>query len=209
MSASIGTALTRRQQEILAVLQEEPPRFSHAPTLDELAHSLGMRSRGSLHKQIQALVEAGLVEPMNRQRRGIRLTTEAIRSLEAEQGLPLFGRVAAGRPIEAVPDTERILVPPALCTGPDCYVLQVKGDSMVEDGIFDGDWIIVEPRNVAANGEMVVALVDESEATVKRLLQRPGEVVLIPANSAMSPMTYTPDRVRIQGVVVGQMRRYS
>ena len=99
-------------------------------------------------------------------------------------------------------------MPPGLRTRDDCYVLQVQGDSMIEDGILDGDWIVVEPRQQASNGEMVVALVDGSEATVKRLLQRPDEVVLIPANSAMSPMHFEPARVAIQGVVVGQMRRY-
>ena len=99
-------------------------------------------------------------------------------------------------------------VPRSLQSADDCYVLQVQGDSMIEDGIFDGDWIVVEPRQQASNGELVVALVDGSEATVKRLLQRPGEVVLIPANSAMAPIHLAPDRVQIQGVVVGQMRRY-
>ena len=87
-------------------------------------------------------------------------------------------------------------------------MLQVRGDSMVEDGILDGDWIVVEPRDQARNGEVVVALVDGAEATVKRLLQRPGEVVLVPANSALAPMHFAPERVIIQGVVVGQMRSY-
>ena len=197
--------LTRRQRDILEFLREECAHFPHPPTLDELAQAMGLRSRGSLHKQIQALVDAGYVEPMNRQRRGIRLTPVA----GAKDGtLPLCGRIAAGRPIEAIEQQQRIEVPRALCTGPDCFVLQVQGDSMVEDGIFDGDWIVVEPRDQASNGQMVVALVDESEATVKRLLQRPGEVVLIPSNSHMQPMSYAPERVRIQGIVVGQMRRY-
>jgi repressor LexA len=99
-------------------------------------------------------------------------------------------------------------VPANLRTRDDCYVLQVRGDSMIEDGILDGDWIVVEPRDSASNGQVVVALVDGSEATVKRLLQRPGEVVLIPANGSMAPMHLAPHRVSIQGVVVGQMRSY-
>jgi len=122
--------------------------------------------------------------------------------------LPLLGRIAAGRPIEAVVDEERVEVPARLRTREDCFVLQVRGDSMVEDGILDGDWIVVEPRDQARNGEVVVALVDGAEATVKRLLQRPGEVVLIPGNSALAPMHFAPERVVIQGVVVGQMRSY-
>jgi repressor LexA len=198
-------ALTRRQRQIFDFLLEHARSFEHPPTLDELALALGLRSRGSLHKQIQALVVAGLVQPMNRAQRGVRLTPAA----GAREGaLPLLGRIAAGRPIEALPDHSQVQVPEDLRTGDDCYVLQVQGDSMVEDGILDGDWIVVEPRQQASNGEMVVALVDGSEATVKRLLQRPGEVVLIPANSHMSPMHFAPDRVTIQGVVVAQMRRY-
>lgn len=203
--ATHAVALTRRQQEILDFLREHAADFDRAPTLDELAAALGMRSRGSLHKQVQALVDAGLVAPMNRTRRGVRLTAAA----EVREGtLPLLGRIAAGRPIEAVADDARLEVPANLRTRQDCYVLQVRGDSMVEDGILDGDWIVVEPCDCASNGQMVVALVDGAEATVKRLLQRPGEVVLIPANSAMAPLHLDPGRVTIQGVVVGQMRSY-
>ena len=200
-----ATGLTRRQREILDFLRDHSRSFDHPPNLDELATALGLRSRGSLHKQIQALVDAGLVEPMNRTRRGVRLTAAA---LTPEGTLPLLGRIAAGRPLEAVTDDQRLAVPPTLRTREDCYVLQVTGDSMIEDGILDGDWIVVEPRQQARNGEVVVALVDGTDATVKRLLQRPGEVVLVPANSAMAPMHYAPDRVLIQGVVVGQMRSY-
>jgi repressor LexA len=206
---SRNASLTRRQQQIFEFLREHAHSFAHPPTLDELAATLGLKSRGSLHKQIQALIDAGLVEPMNRTRRGIRLTANArAASAIAEDTLPLLGRIAAGRPIEAIEDEQRMGVPATLRSGDNCYVLQVQGDSMIEDGILDGDWIVVEPCQQASNGEMVVAMVDGSEATVKRLLQRPGEVVLIPANSAMSPIHLSPDRVQIQGVVVGQMRSY-
>jgi repressor LexA len=203
--AAPDPALTRRQQEILDFLREHATGFARPPTLDELAAVLGMRSRGSLHKQVQALIDAGLVEPMNRTRRGVRLTRAAT---VHDGSLPLLGRIAAGRPIEAIADDARMDVPANLRTRDDCYVLQVRGDSMIEDGILDGDWIVVEPRDSASNGQVVVALVDGSEATVKRLLQRPGEVVLIPANGSMAPMHLAPDRVSIQGVVVGQMRSY-
>ena len=218
-------SLTRRQQQIFEFLCENSHQFDHPPTLDELAAALGLKSRGSLHKQIQALIDAGLIEPMNRTRRGIRLivdqqpahdlpsddaSVDALhqRQQNSDMALPLLGRIAAGRPIEAIADDQHMTVPRPLRTGDNCYVLQVTGDSMIEDGIFDGDWIVVEPRQQASNGEMVVALVDGSEATVKRLLQRPDEVVLIPANSTMAPIHLAPDRVQIQGVVVGQMRSY-
>jgi len=154
---------------------------------------------------------------MNHLRRGVRLVNNADADADLAQGsspqwdtplLPLLGKIAAGHPIEAVTNDEHLAVPPNLRSNDNCYVLQVQGDSMVDDGILDGDWIIVEPRQQAINGQVVVAMVDGSEATVKRILQRPDSVVLIPANSAMEPMYFAPDRVQIQGVVVGQMRSY-
>jgi len=199
--------LTRRQQEIYDYLQEHNDDFDHPPTLDELCAALGLSSKGSLHKQIQALIEAGLVEPMNNQRRGIRLTSTIAQ--DAGQ-LPLLGYIAAGQPIEAIEqaDQEQIMVPEWLRTQRPCYVLQVKGDSMIEEGILDGDHIVVEGRTHARNGEIVVVLVDGSDATLKRIEQKRESVVLHPANASMKPMSYSPDRVEIQGVLVGQMRSY-
>lgn len=197
--------LTRRQQEIYDYLQANLDKFPHPPTLDELCIALGLSSKGSLHKQIQALIDAGLIEPMNNRRRGIRLTGQGE---EESEGLPFLGYIAAGRPIEAVEQHETVQVPDFLHTGRACYVLQVKGDSMIEEGILDGDQIIIEQRDHARNGEIVVALVDGSDATLKRIEQKPGRVILHPANSSMSPMTYQSNQVQIQGVLVGQMRRY-
>lgn len=198
--------LTRRQLEIYEFLKTHLDDFAHPPTLDELCDALGLSSRGSLHKQLQALIEAGLVEPMNHLRRGIRLVADD-EATEPDR-LPLLGYIAAGRPIEAVTTPETVLVPPALRTPRDCYVLQVRGDSMVDEGILDGDWVVIEQRDQARNGEIVVALVDGSEATLKRIEQRPGKVILHPANANMKPMTFAPGQVQIQGVLVGQMRRY-
>lgn len=200
--------LTRRQQEIFDYLREHLREFPHPPTLDELCDALGLKSRGSLHKQIQALIEAGLVEPMNNLRRGIRLVDDEPALGDDRETLPLHGYIAAGQPIEAISNPEMIEVPPQLRTPSPCYVLEVRGDSMIEEGILDGDWVVIEHRDSARNGEIVVALVDGEEATLKRLEQRAGEVILHPANSALSPMHFSPERVRIQGVLVGQMRRY-
>ena len=209
--------LTRRQQEIFEYLREHLDDFTHPPTLDELCAALGLKSRGSLHKQLQALIEAGLVEPMHNLRRGIRLTQpppeEADRRAQDvasgdDNALPLYGRIAAGRPIEAVANPEMIEVPPHLRTHNACFVLEVKGDSMVEEGILDGDWVVIEHREQARNGEIVVALVDGEEATLKRFELKHGQVVLHPANSTLSPMVYGPERIQVQGVLVGQMRRY-
>jgi repressor LexA len=202
----VTATLTRRQLEIYEFLKTHLGDFAHPPTLDELCDALGLSSRGSLHKQVQALIEAGLVEPMNHLRRGIRLAPTD-ESAEPD-ALPLLGFIAAGRPIEAVANPQTVQVPPALRTERDCYVLQVRGDSMIDEGILDGDWVVIEQRDHARNGEIVVALVDGGEATLKRIEQRPGKVVLHPANAAMKPLSYKPDRVQIQGVLVGQMRRY-
>lgn len=210
-------SLTRRQQEIFDYLAEQLPRLPHPPTLGELCRMLGLKSRGSLHKQIQALIDASLVEPMHNLRRGIRLTSRGRRLAsnrhqpgEASDSdeLPLYGYIAAGRPAEAIASPDTIPVPPMLRTENPCYVLQVKGDSMIEEGILDGDWVIIEQCDTARNGKIVVALIDGEEATLKRLEKRPGEIILHPANSNMSPMHHHPSQVRIQGVLVGQMRRY-
>lgn len=197
--------LTRRQQAIYDFLLEREAQHAAAPTLDEVCNALGLRSRGSLHKQIRALIDAGLVQPAAGKQRGIRLTA---RGGGATPTLPLLGRIAAGRPIDALPQPEPIEVPASLRPTRPCYVLQVRGDSMIDDGILDGDWVVIEQREHARNGETVVALIDGATATLKRIEQRPDRVVLHPANASLSPLSYAPERVRIQGVLVGLMRRY-
>ena len=204
----VPPTLTRRQQEIYDYLRRHLDDFPHPPTLDELCDALGLKSRGSLHKQIQALIEAGLVEPMNNLRRGIRLVNDDEVPANDTTSLPLYGYIAAGRPIEAISNPEQIDVPDQLRTPNPCYVLEVRGDSMIEEGILDGDWVVIEHRDQARNGEIVVALVDGEEATLKRLERASNEVVLHPANSALSAMHFSPERIQIQGVLVGQMRRY-
>ena len=204
----VPQTLTRRQQEIYDYLREHLQEFPHPPTLDELCDALGLKSRGSLHKQIQALIETGLVEPMHNLRRGIRLVEKEAETAPDTDALPLYGYIAAGSPIEAISNPESIDVPTQLRTPNPCYVLEVRGDSMIEEGILDGDWVVIEHRDQARNGEIVVALVDGEEATLKRLEQRLNEVVLHPANSNLSAMHFSPEQVQIQGVLVGQMRRY-
>ena len=162
--------LTRRQQEIYDYLLENQDYFDHPPSLDELCQALNLTSRGSLHKHIQALIQAGLIEPMDRTHRGIRLTQQS----EAEEGIPFLGAIAAGRPIEAVPQPEYLQVPDELLGRKPCYVLKVRGDSMIEDGILDGDYVVIEQRDSANNGDIVVALVRNEEVTLKRIEQKPG-----------------------------------
>jgi len=195
--------LTRRQREIYEILRDNQERFEHPPTYDELCQLLGVSSRGSLHKQIQSLIRAGLVEPIQGLQRGIRLVETA-----TEEGVPFLGRIAAGKPIEAISQAELMKVPDELLGRGPCYVLQVAGDSMIEEGIFDGDYVVIEQRNRADNGDIVVALIKNEEVTLKKIEQKPGEVILYPANASMAAMTYKPDEVAIQGVLRGLMRSY-
>jgi repressor LexA len=198
--------LTRRQRDIHVHLQRREAEGLPPPSLDELCRAMGVSSRGSMHKHVQGLVEAGLVEPMEGRHRGVRL-----RSGPEPGGLsrlPLLGRIAAGRPIEAVEDPEGVEVPERLRGRGRCFVLEVRGDSMVEAGILDGDWVVIEARDHARDGEVVVALVEGQEATLKRIEQRPGRVVLHAANAAFPALEYAADQVQVQGVLVGQMRAY-
>lgn len=196
--------LTRRQHELLDYLRRRREQGLLPPSLTEICHDLGLASRGSLHKQVVALVKAGLVEAMAGKQRGVRLVDAA----NDDGRVPLFGAIAAGRPIEAVLRPDSVEAPAWLTRGVPCYALKVKGDSMRDAGILDGDIVLVEPRSEARNGETVVALIDGDEATLKRIEQRPGEVLLIPENSAHTVQRYTPDRVAIQGIVIGALRRY-
>ena len=204
----MAQALTRRQQSILEYLRAGRRSAAPAPTLDELCRALGLRSRGSMHKHVQALVAAGLVEPLSGKQRGVRLSATDGDGLPT---LPLLGRIAAGRPIEAMEDPQELEVPAQLRGRGPCYVLQVRGDSMIDAGILDGDWVVIEPRDYARDGEIVVALIDDEEATLKRIEQTPQACILHPANGAnaeFAPMRYAPERVQIRGVVKGQMRAY-
>ncbi len=210
--------LTRKQEYVLDFLIGNQDHFNQPPTLDELCFAMGLKSRGSLHKHIQELIKAGYVEALNRKQRGVRLTkqglsyrnqfkTTTITSIE-QIGTPFVGAIAAGVPIEALENISYIQVPDEIKTEKPCYILQVKGDSMIDDGIFDGDWVIIQQQSSANNGDCVVALIDKSDATLKYIEQYPHETVLIPANKNMQPMHFQPQQVEIQGVLVGQMRSY-
>lgn len=145
------------------------------------------------------------MEPLSGKQRGVRLREPPDHELPT---LPLLGRIAAGRPIEALENPEELEVPAQLRGKGRCYVLQVRGDSMVDEGILDGDWVVIEQREHARNGEIVVALIDGEEATLKRIEQTPSACILHPANPALAPMRYPPERIQIRGVVKGQMRSY-
>jgi repressor LexA len=197
--------LTRRQRVIYEFLLAHQREWSEPPTLDQLCAELGLSSRGSLHKHIQALVDAGLIEPMAGKHRGIRLKVDAQASANE---LPFLGKIAAGRPVEAFEIPETIEVPAFMLGHEPSFVLQAKGDSMMDAGILDGDLLVIAKRSQARNLEIVVALVDGTETTLKRIEQQPGKTTLHAENDAFEALSYAPERVEIQGVLIGQMRSY-
>lgn len=165
---------------------------------------MGIRSRAAVHRHVQALAEAGCIELAPGRKRGIRLIGDAAEGLLE---LPLVGRIAAGRPIEAIPGRDTLNLADFFL-GPDRFALRVRGDSMSGAGILDGDTVVVQRSATARDRDIVVALIDGDEATLKRIRYGKGSVTLIPENPEMEPMTYEKDRVAVQGVVVGQMRSY-
>jgi repressor LexA len=198
---------TDRSRQVYDFIRAYMARRGYAPKLREIANHLGIASRGVVHRYLRALEEEGFIRIERDRARGIRLPKGRVAAGRPFL-LPLLGRIAAGRPIEAVPGDDEIDLSEFFVNA-NRFVLRVAGDSMVEDGILDGDMVVVEKRDAAENGEIVVALIDDVEATLKRLQKnRDGTVTLRPANCRMPPMRYLAARVRIQGVVVGQFRSY-
>ena len=195
--------LTDRQSQVYDFIRAYVRRHGAPPKLREIASHLGITSRGSVHRYLQAIADAGLITIEPERARGIRL-----REVASGRTLPLLGRIAAGQPIEAIPGHDTIDLS-EFFMGPDRFVLRVQGDSMIEAGIRPDDMVIVQSCDTARDGEIVVALIDGMEATLKRLQRnRDGSITLQPANAALAPLRYSAARVRIQGVVVGQFRSY-
>lgn len=205
MENTQALSLTSGQRRLHAHLIERDTRGLPPASLDQLCTELGLASRGSLHKQVSALIVAGLVEPMDGKQRGVRLRNPEQAN---EATLPLLGRIAAGRPIDALPGHERISVPSGMCPRGAAYVLQVRGDSMRDAGILDGDLVIVESRREAGAGEIVVALIDGECATLKRLRPRGAWVELESENPEHPTQRFEAERVQVQGVLCGLLRRY-
>jgi repressor LexA len=201
-------ALTRRQSEILEFIREHCDEYGYAPTLQEIGHRFGLSSVATVHKHVSQLIAKGY---LRRERRNASRDLEVVAAAANTAGaavIPLLGTVAAGVPIEALPDHEEVVLPESWLGRRRTFALRVRGDSMIDEQIRDGDVVVVEERETARNGETVIALVDDENATVKQY-QRQGAVIrLIPANPTMSPMEFPEDRVRVQGVVVGVLRRF-
>ena len=202
----MGAPLTERQKAILDFFAEFQRRHGYPPTHREIRDRFGYTSYGTVHKHLRLLREKGYLAGEQHQKRGLRLAPgEEMLAPE----LPYLGRIAAGQPIEAISGQDRIAVPPSLLHGPidDHYVLRVVGNSMIDEGIHDGDLVVIRRRDQASTGEMVVALIGE-DATLKRIYPEGPTVRLQPANVNMQPILVPADQVRVQGVVVGLMRRF-
>jgi len=198
--------LTKRQREILDYLNEFIQQHGYAPSLEEIGRRFNLSSLATVHKHLTNLQEKGFIRRAWNRSRSVELVPTRVGGRAVE--LPLLGFVAAGAPIEAVASNETIAVPEGLAGKRDSYVLRVKGDSMIDEQIRDGDFVIVEDRKSVDNGEMVIALVGGLDVTLKKFYRENGKVRLQPANPAMQPLMVEADQVQIQGVVVGVMRKY-
>ena len=194
--------LTPRLQDTYRFVSGYITRYGRAPLHREIAAALGIQSKGVINRYLRALEEEKLIKLVPGHR-GIRLTDNVPAGT-----LPLLGKIAAGRPIEAIPNHDDINLMDFFM-GPNRFVLKVQGSSMIDAGILDGDMVVVEKREQANNNEIIIALIDNDEATLKRIKHnKDGTITLIPANPKLLPAIYPAERIAIQGVVVGQMRSY-
>ena len=216
-------ALTKRQFRVLAFLDSFVRRNGYCPSYDEVRKALGLASLATVHKHMNTLQRKGYIRRDPNRSRSIEvidrrpmIEANALRAKAANdpgpmyraESLPLLGRIAAGRPVEAFANREALSLQ-EFVGNKNVYVLQVKGDSMIEDHICDGDFVVVESTNRAGNGDTVVALVDGNEATLKRFYrERDGRLRLQPANSSMAPIFMQQGELEIQGRVIGVLRKY-
>lgn len=214
-------ALTKRQKQVLDLLTRFINENGYSPSFEEIAEGLkdkrfggkALTSLATVHKHIATLERKGFIRRGYNQSRSIEVTQlpKPVKEqvIERELELPLAGRIAAGRPLEAIEDRETLSLGD-FTRGKNVYVLQVKGNSMRDDHILDGDFVLVEQTQVANNGEIVVALVKDEEATLKRIYRETGgKIRLQPANSEMSPLMLPAQEVKVQGKVIGVLRKYN
>ena len=211
-SRNMAGVLYRKERELLEFLAQFQRQYGYSPTLIEMAQATGHKSVSTVHAIIRSLVDKNYVQKVDGNARVLKILNQEIadsllgtaRSIE----LPLMGYIAAGKPLEPHTDPNATFqLSASMISGTKtAYVLQVKGDSMIEDGILDGDFVVIERVQDATNGEIVVALVDDNLATLKRFFREEGRVVLKPANAKMDPIY--PNSLRIQGRVVGLVRKF-
>ena len=199
--------VTKRQKEVLDYITAYSARLGYAPTLAEIGRHFGLTSLATVHKHLKNLEEKRLIRRQWNRSRAVEILSDS-RKKRGTVEVPLLGIVAAGAPIEPVEMADSLAVPEELVRGKDTFVLKVKGDSMIDEQIRDGDLILVQPRSTAENGETVVALVG-GEATVKKFYREDGgKIRLQPANDRIRPILASENQVEIRGVVVAVIRKY-
>jgi len=200
--------LYRRQKQIVDYISQYIQRNGHSPTLQEIANAMNLSSLATVHEHIATLVRKGVLKKYEGSVRGLEIVDKRYTSEGLGLSLPVFGYIAAGKPIEPHSDPNASYrVSPSMVSGKKrAFVLQVKGDSMVEEGILDGDFVVVEEGESVNNGDIVVALLENGLATLKRFFKEATRIKLEPANSSMSPIYVT--NVKIQGKVVGLIRKW-
>lgn len=205
--------LYRKEREILEYIAQFQKQFGYSPKLGEIAQATSHKSNSTVHAIIRSLVEKGYVQKVDGNNRVLKILDQKIASAalgtQPSMELPVMGFIAAGKPLEPHTDPNATLqVSASMITGKKiAFVLQVKGSSMIEDGIMDGDYVIIERIQEANNGDIVVAIVDDNLATLKRFYKENGKVVLKPANAAMDPIY--PNSLTIQGKCVGLIRKFN
>ncbi len=207
-------ALTRRQKQVYDFISSFVDRNGYSPSFEEIAEGLGLNSLATVHKHISNLEDKQLLRRDYNRSRSIdllkprgRMKQSLAVAAESNMSLPLLGRIAAGRPLEAVENPESISLSD-FTRSKEVYVLQVKGESMQDEHILDGDYVLVEKADAARDGDIVVALVDGSDATLKRLYVEGGKVRLQPSNANMQPIIVPAGSVQVQGRVIGVLRKY-
>ncbi len=197
--------LTSQEQKTLQFIRNYLAQYGYAPKFKEIGVAIGVVSQGTIHRYVQSLEDKGYIDRVKGNSRGMSLVELP---LVSPPTIPLVGKIAAGLPIEAIED-QRELNLAEMFMGPELYALRVTGDSMIDVGILDEDYVIIKKQPVANDGDIVVAMIDKCEATLKRY-QRKSEslIALIPANAEMEPMIYAAERVSIHGILVGQLRNY-
>ena len=208
--------LTFQQEKLLKFIIDYQKQNNVTPSFDEMKDGLDLKSKSGIHRIVSALEERGYIKKLNNRARAIEIIKK-INLIDTENGknknniisIPILGKIAAGLPIEAISDnTNYIELPETLLKKGEYFILNVEGDSMVEAGIFDGDQVVIRKANDANNGEIVVALIDNNEATLKRIFKRGQQVALQPENSNYKTVIYGPDRIQIQGVLKHLIRSY-
>jgi len=200
--------LTRRQKEILDFIENHIENIGYAPSIEEICSQFGLSSTATVHKHLSNLEQKGLIRRFPNRSRAIELCRIERVPYGAVVSAPLLGRIAAGRPIEVVEVPESIELPESMVGKRPTFVLKVEGDSMIDEQIRDGDYVIMEQSATAEDGQIVVALIGGEEATLKRFYREKDGVRLQPANVNMSPVILKDGEFQIQGVVIGVLRKY-